>query len=111
MLTLDSLRASRLVVDTGIHYKKWTREQAVDYMVKATGFAVPRTTREVERYCVWPGQACSYKIGHIAWVRTRDKVKAIQGAKFDIRQFHEILLEGGLPLTILEREALKRARA
>lgn len=103
-------RAARLVVDTGIHYKKWSREKAIAYMVETTGFPEPKMTREVERYCVWPGQACSYKVGHLAWARVRDKVKAIQGAKFDLRQFHQILLEGGLPLTLLEREALKRAR-
>lgn len=103
-------RAVRLVTDTGIHHKRWSREQATDYMVEATGFARPRTQREVDRYCVWPGQACSYKVGHMSWVKAREKAKAIQGAKFDLRQFHQILLEGALPLTILEREAEARAR-
>lgn len=104
-------RAVRLVTDTGIHYKRWSREQATDYMIEATGFARPRTQREVDRYCVWPGQACSYKIGHMSWVKARERAKAIQGAKFDLRQFHEVLLEGALPLTILEHVAEARARA
>ena len=104
-------RAARLVVDTGIHYKRWSREQATSYMVDTTGFAVPRTQREIDRYCVWPGQACSYKVGHLAWTRTRDKVRQIQGDRFDLKQFHQILLEGALPLTILERLAEERAHA
>jgi len=104
-------RAVRLVTDTGIHYKRWSREKATDYMVAATGFARPRTQREVDRYCVWPGQACSYKVGHMSWVKAREKAKAIQGAKFDLRGFHQILLEGALPLTILEKLVEERARA
>ena len=104
-------RAVRLVTDTGLHHKRWSREKATDYMVGATGFARPRTQREVDRYCVWPGQACSYKVGHMSWVRARAKAQAILGAKFDLRQFHQILLEGALPLTLLEREVESRARA
>ncbi|KKC25673.1 DUF885 domain-containing protein [Sphingomonas sp. SRS2] len=104
-------RAVRLVTDTGLHYKRWSREKATDYMVEATGFARPRTQREVDRYCVWPGQACSYKVGHMSWVKARDAAKKIQGAKFDLKQFHQILLEGALPLTILEALAEERARA
>jgi uncharacterized protein (DUF885 family) len=103
-------RAVRLATDTGIHYKRWSREQATDYMVEASGFARPRTQREIDRYCVWPGQACSYKVGHMSWVRAREKAKAIQGAKFDLRQFHQVLLEGALPLTILESVVEQRAR-
>ncbi len=104
-------RAVRLVTDTGIHYKRWSREKATDYMVAETGFARPRTLREVERYCVWPGQACSYKVGHMSWVKAREAAKAIQGSRFDLKQFHQILLEGALPLTILERVIEERARA
>ena len=69
-------RAERLVVDTGLHHKRWTREQAIDHMVAATGFPRPRVQREIERYCASPGQACSYKIGHIAWVRRARKARA-----------------------------------
>ncbi len=74
-------RAARLVVDTGLHPKRWTREQATDYMVATTGFARPRVQREIERYCASPGQACSYKIGHIAWTRARAKAQKALGAE------------------------------
>jgi uncharacterized protein (DUF885 family) len=103
-------RAERLVVDTGLNHKRWSREQAIDHMVAATGFARPRVQREIERYCSSPGQACSYKMGHIAWERARDKAKAALGAKFDLRDFHEILLEGAMPLTILERRVDERVK-
>ena len=96
-------RAARLVVDTGIHSKRWSREQATDYMVQTTGFARPRSQREVERYCTMMGQACSYKVGHTAWVRARTQAQQTLGAKFDLKQFHEILREGAMPLSILER--------
>lgn len=102
-------RATRLVVDTGIHHKRWTKDQAIDWMVGATGFARGRTTREIVRYCAAPGQALSYKIGHTKWLAVREMVKAKQGKAFDIRQFHEILRLGAMPLVLLEREALRRA--
>ena len=102
-------RSARLVVDTGLNSKGWSRKQAVDYMVGATGFPRPRVEREVDRYCVSIGQACSYKIGHLAWLRAREKVKAALGSRFDLRQFHEVLKEGAMPLTILERRIIERA--
>ena len=104
-------RAERLVTDTGLNHKRWTREQAIDHMVTATGFARPRVKREIERYCASPGQACSYKIGHIAWVRARARAQAILGPKFNLRQFHDVLQEGAMPLTILERRIEERAQA
>ncbi|AUW57285.1 DUF885 domain-containing protein [Sphingobium sp. SCG-1] len=104
-------RATRLVVDTGIHAKQWSREKATDYMVATTGFARPRTQREVERYCTQAGQACSYKVGHMAWSRARAKAQAALGAKFDLKAFHEILKEGAMPLTILERRVDERIAA
>ncbi len=104
-------RSARLVVDTGLNSKGWSREQAIDYMVKTTGFPRPRVQREVERYCATIGQACSYKVGHLAWMRAREKAKAILGPKFDLRQFHEVLKDGSMPLTILERRIEERARA
>ncbi|MBA3676642.1 MAG: DUF885 family protein [Sphingosinicella sp.] len=104
-------RAERLVVDTGLNHKRWTREQAIDHMVAATGFARSRVQREVERYCASPGQACSYKIGHIAWVRARAKAQQALGSAFDVRDFHEILKEGAMPLTIFERRVDERIRA
>jgi uncharacterized protein (DUF885 family) len=104
-------RAERLVVDTGLNHKRWTREQAIDHMIATTGFARGRAQREIERYCASPGQACSYKIGHIAWERARAKAKAALGPRFDLRDFHEILLEGAMPLTILERRVDERVKA
>jgi uncharacterized protein (DUF885 family) len=101
-------RAARLVVDTGIHAKRWSREQATDYMVQTTGFARPRSQREVERYCTMMGQACSYKVGHTAWVRARTEAQKTLAAKFDLKQFHEILREGAMPLSILERRVRER---
>ncbi|MBX9731831.1 MAG: DUF885 family protein [Sphingomonas sp.] len=104
-------RAARLVADTGIHAKRWTREQATDYFVDVVGFARPRSQREIERYCTQAGQACSYKLGHISWLRARDNAKRILGDKFDLKQFHEVLRDGAVPLTILERLVEARAKA
>ena len=102
-------RAARLVVDTGIHYKRWSREKATDYLVTTTGFARGRAQREIDRYCVGPAQALSYKVGHTQWAKLRDAVKAKQGAKFDQRAFHEVLRQGAMPLVILERVVMARA--
>jgi uncharacterized protein (DUF885 family) len=99
------------VVDTGIHSKRWSREQATDYMVATTGFARPRSQREVERYCTMIGQACSYKVGHKAWSDARAEAQKTLGAKFDIKQFHEVLREGAMPLSILERRIRERTAA
>jgi uncharacterized protein (DUF885 family) len=104
-------RAARLVVDTGLHTKRWSREQATDYMVATTGFARSRSQREVERYCTMIGQACSYKVGHTAWIRARADAQAKLGAKFDLKRFHEVLKEGAMPLSILERRIKERAAA
>jgi uncharacterized protein (DUF885 family) len=104
-------RAARLVVDTGIHSKRWSREQATDYLARTTGYARPRSQREVERYCTMMGQACSYKVGHTAWTRARAEAQKTLGAKFDIKQFHEVLREGAMPLSILERRIRERTGA
>jgi len=103
-------RASRLVIDTGLHAKRWTREQATDYMVATTGFARPRCQREVERYCTQIGQACSYKIGHTAWVKNREKAQAALGDKFSLPWFHEVLKEGVMPLSMLEARIDQRVK-
>ncbi|NNM77545.1 DUF885 family protein [Sphingomonas sp. ID1715] len=103
-------RATRLVVDTGLHSKNWSREKATDYMVATTGFARPRTQREVERYCTQIGQACSYKVGHGVWSRLRAEAEKAQGARFDVKQFHEVLKDGAMPLTILERHVRERMK-
>lgn len=96
-------RAVRLVVDTGLHAKRWTRQQATDYMVEQTGRPRGGMQREVDRYCVWPGQACSYKVGHNEFVRLREDARARLGDRFDIKQFHEVLRRGRMPLVVLER--------
>lgn len=96
-------RAARVVIDTGIHAKRWSREKATDYMVEKTGFVRSRAQREIDRYAIWPGQACSYKIGHTEWVRLREEAKARAGAKFDLKVFHDVLLRGSMPLVVLER--------
>jgi uncharacterized protein (DUF885 family) len=104
-------RAARLVIDTGIHAKKWSREKATDYMVQTTGFARPRCQREVERYCTQPGQATSYKVGHGVWSKARAAAQAELGSAFDIKQFHAILEEGAMPLSMLEKRVAARAKA
>ena len=104
-------RAARLVVDTGIHAKQWSREKATAYMVETTGFAEPRCQREVERYCTQPGQACSYKVGHATWARAREKAQAALGPKFDVKWFHEVLHDGAMPLAVLERRIEARTAA
>ena len=104
-------RAARLVVDTGLHTKQWSREKATDYMVATTGFAHPRSQREVERYCTQIGQACSYKVGHMAWTRARQEAQKTLGAKFDLKRFHEVLKEGAMPLTLLEKRIRERTAA
>ena len=97
-------RAARLVVDTGIHSKGWSREQGIRYMMEAYGDQEGAATSEVERYCGWPGQACAYKVGHNEWVRLREKAKTTLGPKFDIKGFHDTALAaGGVPLSVLER--------
>jgi uncharacterized protein (DUF885 family) len=102
-------RAVRMVVDTGMHAKRWSRAQATDYMVDATGFARGRAQREIDRYCVWPGQACAYKVGHTEWRRLRAAVEAKRGKAFDLRQFHEVLRSGSMPLTVLAKVVMARA--
>ncbi|MHA3791651.1 DUF885 family protein [Sphingomonas sp. YL-JM2C] len=104
-------RAARLVVDTGIHTQRWERDKATAYMVGTTGFAQPRSQREVERYCTQPGQACSYKVGHMAWVRARANAEKALGGRFDIRRFHDVLKSGAMPLTVMERLVEARTKA
>ncbi|WEK57204.1 MAG: DUF885 family protein [Candidatus Brevundimonas phytovorans] len=97
-------RAARLVVDSGLHHKRWSREQGIRYMVDTLGDQESSVATEVERYCVWPGQASSYKVGHTTWVRLREDAKKRLGGRFDIKGFHDTGLNlGGVPLTVLER--------
>ncbi len=100
----EMMRATRLVVDSGIHYKHWTREQAIAYMMDNTGMAEGDVTAEVERYFVAPGQALAYKVGMLKILALREHAKQELGARFDLKQFHnEVLKHGALPLTVLER--------
>lgn len=99
----ELLRAVRLVVDTGIHHKRWTREQAIEYMAKTTGSAMSNVESEIERYIVWPGQALAYKVGMLKIMELREKAKNALGDSYDIREFHNVVLKNGaVPLTILE---------
>jgi len=103
MLSFDIWRACRLVVDTGMHWMGWTREQAIDYMLANTSLTRTDVTAEVERYIAIPGQALAYKIGQRKWFELRDHAKEVLGRKFDIRRFHdEALKDGAMPLSILD---------
>jgi uncharacterized protein (DUF885 family) len=102
-LSMEIFRAARLVVDAGIHYKHWSRQQAIDYMLQNTANAPGDCKAEVERYFTWPGQATGYKIGMLKILELREKAKAALADKFDIRQFHDVvLMNGAVPLNVLE---------
>jgi uncharacterized protein (DUF885 family) len=99
-----TFRASRLVVDTGMHHKRWSREQAIQSMMEATGDQESSITTEIERYSVWPGQACSYMVGRQAINRMRSAAQQQLGARFDLKNFHDTMLaNGAVPLSVLER--------
>jgi len=103
-LTYEMWRACRLVVDTGIHSKGWTRKQAVDFIASNTALSLHEVNTETDRYISWPGQALSYKIGELKIRELRKKAKEKLGSKFDIREFHEVILEQGtVTLSILEQ--------
>jgi len=102
-LQAEMFRAVRLVVDTGLHFKRWTREEAIEYMVDNTGITTSEVTTEIERYIVMPGQACAYKIGMMKILELREKAKNSLGNNFDLKQFHNVVLKNGaVPLDILE---------
>jgi uncharacterized protein (DUF885 family) len=97
-------RAGRMVADTGLHAMGWSREQGSKYFQDLLGDPESSATGEIDRYTVWPGQACSYMVGKVTWLRLREKAKAAMGAKFDIRDFHDAgLLPGAMPLAVLEQ--------
>lgn len=103
-LQAELWRAVRLVVDTGIHYKRWTREQAIDYMYNNTGITDTDVVAEIERYIVLPGQACAYKVGMMEIMALREQAEQALGERFDLREFHEVVLKNGaMPLAILGR--------
>ncbi|MNX64076.1 hypothetical protein D3C86_950930 [compost metagenome] len=96
-------RAVRLVVDTGLHSERWSREQAVEYMAASGAKPLDASNSEINRYTVWPGQACSYKVGHTVIARLRADAEASPG--FDLRVFHDkVLMNGSLPLAVLEAQ-------
>ena len=110
-----AFRACRLVVDTGIHDKGWTREQGVAYFVEFNGSNPLEVASEVDRYCSWPGQACGYKVGHSEINRQREKAQTALGAKFDLKAFDDtVVLGGNVPLDVLARnvdEYVRNARS
>ena len=109
-----AFRACRLVVDTGLHAKRWTREQGVRFFVEVNGSNPVEVASEVDRYCSWPGQACGYKVGHSEINRQRQRAKADLGAAFDVKAFNDtVVLGGNVPLDVLARnvdEYVRRAK-
>jgi uncharacterized protein (DUF885 family) len=103
-LVAELFRAVRLVVDTGLHAERWTREEAIAWMRAHTGMPESDVVAEIERYIVNPGQACGYKLGQLEILRLRERARERLGPRFDLRAFHDAVLGGGsLPLVILER--------
>jgi uncharacterized protein (DUF885 family) len=104
-LQAEIFRAARLVVDTGLHATGWSREQAISYMTGATGMSETEVTTEVERYMALPGQACAYKVGQLKILELRERAKTALGDKFDIKAFHDVILNNGaVPLMLLDHE-------
>jgi len=100
----ELLRAARLVVDMGLHAEGWSREQAISYMVDTTGMSEGDVISEVERYMAMPGQACAYKVGQLKILELREKARSALGSRFNLKDFHAVVLEnGGVPLTLLEQ--------
>jgi uncharacterized protein (DUF885 family) len=107
-----AFRACRLVVDTGLHAKGWTRQQGVQFFVDVNGSNPEEVASEVDRYCSWPGQACGYKVGHSEINRQREKAKAALGAKFDLKAFNDtVVLGGNVPLDVLARNVDEHVRS
>ncbi len=102
-LTYEMWRALRLVVDTGMHFKGWTRQQAIDYMAANSALTLLNITNEVDRYIAWPGQALAYKTGELKIRELRTQAEKELGPRFDIRRFHDVVLgSGAVPLLVLE---------
>jgi uncharacterized protein (DUF885 family) len=111
-LQAQKFRAVRLVVDTGLHAKRWSREQAIQWAMDNSGRTRASMTSEIDRYTGTPGQACGYKVGHTEINRLRDKAKAALGAKYDLRTFDDLLVEtGAVPIAVLEAEVDRYVRA
>ena len=111
-LSDEQLRAMRLVVDTGLHAKGWSRQQAIDYMLANSSMAESDVVSEVERYIARPGQALGYKIGQLEISRLRREAEAALGARFDVKRFHRLMLTGGqLPMDVLRTRVLEWVQA
>ncbi|MCF6442858.1 DUF885 domain-containing protein [Pseudoalteromonas luteoviolacea] len=107
-LQAEAYRAARLVVDTGLHYKKWSRQQAIEYFAEATGTAMSDVVPAIDRYIAWPGQALGYKLGMLKFEALRKDAQQALGSKFDMTAFHdEILLKGARPLALVEQDIAK----
>jgi uncharacterized protein (DUF885 family) len=105
MLSYDAWRACRLVVDTGLHAKGWSRQQAIDYMFENSVLAKNNIENEVDRYITWPGQALAYKVGQLEILKLREEAKQKLGDKFDIRAFHDVVLRNGaVALPVLRQQ-------
>jgi uncharacterized protein (DUF885 family) len=102
---MEMLRAVRLVVDTGLHARQWTRQQAIDYMLANTSMAPRDVAVEIDRYISYPGQACAYKTGELKLQELRQRATRTLGSRFDVRDFHACVLDtGAVPLAVLERK-------
>jgi uncharacterized protein (DUF885 family) len=116
-LTYEMWRACRLVVDTGLHAKGWSRDQALRYLAENTALSIHEVTTETDRYIAWPGQALAYKMGELKIRELRQRAESVLGPRFDVRAFHDaVLREGSVPLTVLEAQidafvAAEKARA
>ena len=111
-LTYAMWRAARLVIDTGIHHKGWTRARAIDYLASHTALSTHEVETEVDRYISWPAQALSYKLGELAITGLRREAEQALGARFDLRTFHDVVLsQGSVPLPVLEAQVRDWIRA
>ena len=100
----QAFRACRLVVDTGLHHKRWSREQGIAFFMERNGNKREQVESEVDRYCSWPGQACGYKVGHSEIVRQRSRAQAALGGAYDLRRFNDAVVKGGnTPLDVLTK--------
>ena len=103
------------MVDTGLHAKRWTRQQAIEWFARTNGSGIDEVTSEVDRYCSWPGQACGYKVGHSEINRQRERAKSALGQGYDLKAFDDaVVLGGNVPLDVLEKnvdEYIRGAKA